>query len=288
MAKRLLQWHPAFYAAMRIELEEEADKIRIEEEHLLGEKPTQIDLLIIKKDKTQKIKKNIGQIFRTYNILEYKAPDDYLSVNDFYKVYAYACFYQSQTDSVEAIDPTELTITFVCNHYPRRMLTHIRHVRGITARLREPGIYDLTGDPIAMQLIVTKRLSKENNFWLQSLRNDLRTGEEIRTIEEKYRKNRDKMPYRAVMDVIMRANDEKMEDEEMVPHEVWEQTVLQLGREEGEERGMRIGEESGESRMCQLAEKLITASRLPDFLRAIKDRDFRQKMYQEFGIEKNV
>ena len=280
MAKRLLQWHPAFCAAMRIELEEEADKIRIEEEHLLGEKPMQIDLLIIKKDKAQKIKKNIGQIFRTYNILEYKAPDDYLSVNDFYKVYGYACFYQSQTDTAEAIDPAELTITFVCNHYPRRMLTHIKHVRGITTRLREPGIYDLTGDPIAMQLIVTKKLSKGNNFWLQSLRNDLRSEEEIRTIEEKYGKNRDKTPYQAVMDVIMRANDEKMEEKKMVPHEIWEKVVMEIGEEKGEERG--------ENRMGQLAERLIAASRLPDFLRAIKDRDFRQKMYEEFGIGRNA
>ena len=272
MAKRLLQWHPAFCAAMRIELEEEADKIRIEEEHLLGEKPMQIDLLIIKKDKAQKIKKNIGQIFRTYNILEYKAPDDYLSVNDFYKVYGYACFYQSQTDSAEAVDPAELTITFVCNHYPRRMLAHIKHVRGITTRLREPGIYDLTGDPIAMQLIVTKKLSKENNFWLQSLRNDLRSEEEIRTIEEKYGKNRDKTPYQAVMDVIMRANDEKMEEKKMVPHEIWEKVVMEIGEE----------------KMGQLAEKLIANGRISDVSKAAKDGDFRQKMYEEFGIERNT
>ncbi len=283
MAKRLLQWHPAFCAAMRIELEEEADKIRIEEEHLLGEKPMQIDLLIIKKDKTQKIKKNIGQIFRTYNILEYKAPDDYLSVNDFYKVYAYACFYQSQTDTVEAIDPTELTITFVCNHYPRNMLAHIKRVRGIRAQLREPGIYDLTGDPIAMQLIVTKRLSKENNFWLQSLRNDLGSEEEIRTLERRYEKNRNKTPYQAVMDIIMRANNERME-EKMVPHEVWEKVVLEIG----EERGVKIGEARGESRMGQLAEKLIAAGRIPDVSKAAKDGAFRQKMYKEFGIENMV
>ena len=283
MAKRLLQWHPAFCAALRIELEEEADKIRIEEEHLLGEKPMQIDLLIIKKEKTQKIKKNIGQIFRTYNILEYKASDDYLSVNDFYKVYGYACFYQSQTGKVAEIDPAELTVTFVCSHYPRRMLAHVRNARGITARLREPGIYDLTGDPIAMQLIVTKRLSKENNFWLQNLRNDLRPGEEIDTLIERYREKKDKTPYQAVMDVVMRANDEKMEDKEMVPHEVW----VEAARKAIEKHNMEIGEE----KMGQLAEKLIANGRIPDVSRVVRDQDFRQKMYEEFGIdgyEKNM
>ena len=95
-------------------------------------------------------------------------------------------------------------------------------------------------------------------------------------LEKRYAERRDKMHYRAVMDVIMRANDEEMEAKKMVPHEVWEKVVLE------------IGEEQGETRMGQLAEKLIAASRLPDFLQAIKDRDFRQKMYEELGIERNA
>ncbi len=279
MAKRLLQWHPAFCAAFRIELGEEACKLQIEEEHLLGEKPMQIDLLIIKKEKVQKIKKNIGRIFRTYNILEYKAPDDYLSVNDFYKVYGYACLFQAETDRIEEIDPTELTITFVCNHYPRHMLEHIRRVRGITVRLCEPGIYELTGDPIEMQMIVTKELSREKNFWLQSLRSDLRPGEEIRTLVKKYEEEQEKAPCRAVMEVIMRANWEKMEVRD-VTYDAWEKMTL--------ERGEKTGEERGERKMCQLAEKLIDAGRLPDFSRAVRDDDFRQKMYDEFGIGRSI
>ncbi len=36
------------------------------------------------------LNKSVGdRIFRTYNIIEYKSPDDYLSINDFYKVYGY-------------------------------------------------------------------------------------------------------------------------------------------------------------------------------------------------------
>ncbi len=46
-----LQWHSAFYAAIRIELEEELDKVHMEEEHFLGKKPMQMDMLIIKKEK---------------------------------------------------------------------------------------------------------------------------------------------------------------------------------------------------------------------------------------------
>ena len=34
------------------------------------------------------------------SIIEYKSPDDYLTINDFYKVYGYCCFYQSDTEHV--------------------------------------------------------------------------------------------------------------------------------------------------------------------------------------------
>lgn len=88
-----------------------------------------MDVLLIKKTKNVQIEKSIGQIFRAHNIIEYKSPEDYLSINDFYKVYAYACLYQSDTDKVNEIDPSMITITFVYSHYPRELLRHLAEVR---------------------------------------------------------------------------------------------------------------------------------------------------------------
>ena len=85
----------------------------------------------MKKLKETTIKKSIAKLFRNHNIIEYKAHDDYLSINDFYKVYGYACIYQSDTDRVKEVDPETLTLTFVCSHYPREMLKHLKQVRGI-------------------------------------------------------------------------------------------------------------------------------------------------------------
>lgn len=59
--KPLLQWHPAFFAGIRIELEEEAEKLIFENEHQLGTKPKEIDVLIIKKNSSDRIRKNIGR-----------------------------------------------------------------------------------------------------------------------------------------------------------------------------------------------------------------------------------
>ena len=131
MEKTKLQWHPGFSAALKMTLESEKECLEIHEEFQLSKKPLQIDILIVKKLKETTIKKSIAKLFRDHNIIEYKAPDDYLSINDFYKVYGYACIYQSDTDRVKEVDPETLTLTFVCSHYPREMLKHLKQVRGI-------------------------------------------------------------------------------------------------------------------------------------------------------------
>ena len=50
--KKLLQWHPAFYAGLQIEFGEEADKLIFKREYNLSTKPMQIDVLVIKKKTT--------------------------------------------------------------------------------------------------------------------------------------------------------------------------------------------------------------------------------------------
>ena len=128
MEKEVLQWHPAFYAGLQIEFEEEKDNLIFENEHQLGTKPKEIDVLIIKKEKDVPIKKNIGRIFRKHNIVEYKSPTDYLSIDDFYKVYAYACFYKADTEKQNSIPISEITITFVCKRYPGKLINHLKKV----------------------------------------------------------------------------------------------------------------------------------------------------------------
>ena len=47
---------------------------------------TSLNKLIIKVKEGERIQKNIGRIFRKYNIIEYKEPGETLTINDFYKV----------------------------------------------------------------------------------------------------------------------------------------------------------------------------------------------------------
>lgn len=207
-----IQWHPAFDAALQIELGDEAKYLEFESEHMLTKKPMQIDVLV-KNDKHVKIQKNIGRIFRQYNIIEYKSPKDDLNIDDFYKTYAYACIYKSDTEAVDRIQATELTISFVCYHYPRAMLNKLERDRCITVEGVDDGIYYLLGDAIPIQLIVVPALSKENNYWLNNLRNDLKSGGEIRRFIELYEKNKNSKLYQALADTIMRANWKEVKEE---------------------------------------------------------------------------
>ena len=66
------------------------------------------------------------------------------------------------------------------------------------------------GDPIPIQLLVLPELSNKENYWLQSMRTNLRAGAEIRKLMSEYEKHRKSKDYAAVMDLITRANWEHM------------------------------------------------------------------------------
>ena len=267
MQKKKIQWHQGFSAALRITLQEEMEFLEMQEEYLLSRKPLQIDILILKKKKELTIRKAIGRIFRRYNIIEYKSPEDYLTINDFYKVYVYACVYQSNTDRINEVDPRELTITFVCSHFPREMVRHLEEVRGIHTKLAEKGIYYLGGDPIPIQLLITPELSREESYWMQNLRTDLKAGGEIRELMMRYEQNRKRKDYEAVMDLITRANWEQMEEEKKMCDALNELFAEELkeaderGRAAGMESGLKAGKESGRTEGIQLAKQVFRLSR---------------------------
>ena len=45
--KEALQWHPAFFAGIQIELKDDKENLSFENEHQLSTKPMEIDVLVI-------------------------------------------------------------------------------------------------------------------------------------------------------------------------------------------------------------------------------------------------
>ena len=50
-------------------------------------------------------------------------------------------------------------------------------------------IYYLKGDPIPMQILIAPKLSDKENYWLQSMRTNLRAGAEIRNLYPLHKKS---------------------------------------------------------------------------------------------------
>lgn len=209
--KKLLQWHAAFYAGIQIELAEEADNLLFENEHMLSTKPMQVDVLITKKDAKKSIRKNIGQIFRKYNLIEYKSPDDYLSINDFYKMLGYAYFYIADTAHVNEIQYEELSISYVCAKYPRELISHLV-AKGHTMEKKEEGIYYVHGNRFAIQIVVNPTLSEEKNLWLKNLTNGIKDAASVEQLVRAYENNKENTLYSSILDILIRANRAKFSE----------------------------------------------------------------------------
>ena len=116
-----LQWHPAFCAAAGLEFHEDIERLELKPEYNLSKEPIRIDLLIIKEESDRRIKNEIGHIMRTYNVIEYKSPEDALTIDDFYKTVGYACLYKGYGERVDAVPINELTISIFREARPEKM-----------------------------------------------------------------------------------------------------------------------------------------------------------------------
>ena len=289
----LLQWHPAFYAGIQIEFGAEAQHLTFESEHLLGSKPMQIDI-IVKNEQNKTLKKNIGRIFRKYNIIEYKGPGDYLSIDDFYKVYGYTCFYKADTPSTNIISIQDLTITFISHRYPQKLLRHLTTERNFKIQKIEKGIYYLLGDFIPIQFIVTSKLSSKENLWLKGLTNDLKDMNLTAALAEDYQKHRTNTLYQSVMDIIMRANKHQFEEAKNMCEAMreWireeyadeiEEAKKKAGKS-GFDTGFNSGLQDGTRRVNTLNQKLLELGRNEDILKSATNPEYQQQLFKEFGL----
>ena len=253
-------WHPAFIEAIKLELDDYKDVLEFHSEYQLTSEPLRIDCVIIKKAKGVVIRKNIAAIFREVNLLEYKSPDDYVSVADFYKVYSYACLLVA----LENVSVRSVTISFVESRYPRELFTHLQEVRKFSVEETRTGIYTVKGDIFPIQVINSRRLSADENLWLRDLYGKLAPREIFRIITEISRHGK-QAGAEAYWDVINRANNDTLRRsfnmgrttlsfEEILEEVGWTARV--------EARGVAIGEANGvakgkECKAIEVAQNMI-------------------------------
>lgn len=116
-----IQWHPGFYGAAELEFLSNKGDLEFQREFNLSKEPIRMDLLIIKKLADIRTKNELGHIFKKFNVIEFKSPDDSLSIDDYFKTVGYACLYKGLGDTVDQIPADELTISIFRESYPREM-----------------------------------------------------------------------------------------------------------------------------------------------------------------------
>ena len=177
-------WHPAFCGATEWELKQNKDSLEFKQEYPLGKEAPQTDLLVIKKDPAVTIDNEIGRIFKTHNVLEYKGAGDKLTIDNYYKTIGYAALYKGLGKHVNEIPAEEITMTLIREAYPRELFKMLKGY-GVDADKKYDGIYYLRGNTIFdTQIIVTKELDGDKHASLKILSRKAKESDVRKFLEE--------------------------------------------------------------------------------------------------------
>ena len=247
---------------MELEFSRYKDLLDFNREFPLSKEPLRVDLLMIKKIKDIIIDIDIGRLFKTYNIIEYKSPKDGLTIDDYIKTVGYAYLYKGLGATVDAVPLSELTATIVRDTEPTELFKKIKSEGG-SIEEKYPGVFYITGVVgIPTQFILTSSLSEDFHVCLRVLSNKA-TEEDIKRFIEmtsNFTEPIDKENADAVMHVSINANREvynKIREEnpfmcqalrELMKDEFMETEArgISIGEARGEARGKAIGEAQGE------------------------------------------
>lgn len=256
MKDKKIQWHPGFVAAMNLEFAQDRTGLIFEKEYNLNTKPLEVDLLVIKKEASMKITNEIGNLFKGYNIMEYKSPEDGLDIDAFYKAGAYAGLYKSYGDTSDAIKADDVTVSLVREVKPKGLFRYFREHNYMVSNPYH-GIYYVEGAVLfPTQIIVTRELDEAAHVWLGALSERMEKQDMVRLLESVGRlsEKADKEFADSVLEVSIGANRGVMEelkgDENMCQAlmEIMEPQLLikeNEWREEGIKEGIKEGRIQG-------------------------------------------
>ena len=220
-------WHDAYYEALQLEFYQYKEFLKFEKEHQLSQEALRMDVLVIKKDKDVQIAKNIGQIFRGYNIFEYKSESDSFSLWDYNRVLGYAHLYSS----FEKVVMSDITVSISLTKYPRKLMKYLENECGLEVRDLGKGINYIIGGIVPIQILESKRLSPDSNLFLRNLHSNLSSKDMLSTIQA-YKKQKPLDDKNVYLDRLIRANLVAFK-EAMKMSEAVKEIILETAEENG-------------------------------------------------------
>ena len=158
-----IQFHPGFYGAAELEFRLETAEIEFNIEYNLSKEPLRVDLLVVGKQNDIQLENEAGRIFKRYNIIEYKSPDDGLTIDDFFKTIGYACLYKALGKTVNQIPEEQITVSLFRDTYPQELFRTLKE-SGRKIEEKYPGIYYVSGNvQFDVQIVVMNQLSPEKH-----------------------------------------------------------------------------------------------------------------------------
>ena len=221
-------WHEAFFEALQLEFHRYRDSLKFENEIQLSKEALKMDVLVIKKKPGERIDKNIGKIFSTHNVFEFKSETDSLTEQDYNKVCAYALLYSSFTPT----PVSEVTVSFAVTIHPRELIKYLENERGFTVRTAEPGICYVEGDTFPVQILENKLLSPDENLFLRSLRSNL-TADDVTKMAEAYKKLKSFEGKNVYLDRLIQANQEAFKEAMNMMSDVAKELFFEVAERDG-------------------------------------------------------
>lgn len=172
-----IKWHPAFCSATEFDLRYYSEVLDFFPEYQLSKEPLIMDLLIIEKLKDVVIDNDIAKLFRRYNIVEYKSPDDGLTIDDFYKTIAYAALFKSSGDRVDKYPADQITVSLFREKEPVKLFKELKEL-GMSIEKVFEGIYHIKGNTLfPVQVIVTGDINSKTHPALKVLSKNAKYGD---------------------------------------------------------------------------------------------------------------
>ena len=164
----------------------------------------------------------------------------------------------------------------------------------IQIELEAERIYYVSGPKIPIQVIVTQQLSKEKNLWLRSLTDRIKDKEDMKRLLNEYIEKQKNPLYESVMQMIVRANEEKFKEADcmcealnrIIQDQIEEKirNSLQAGYDEGYGMGMQQGMQQGEHSINSLILCLAKLGRTSDIIKSASDPEYQKSLLKEFGL----
>lgn len=180
-------WHEAVVCALQIDLRDYSHLLEFLTEYPLGKKGFRIDLLLIKKLSDQSISKTVAQIFKTFNLFEIKGLGSSMNTDCYYKTIGYACFLIDQSGKACQYTHTDISLSFLCLHYPGKLIKYLTKKRKLEVEKSAPGVYHISKEIFPAQVIVTPELSPDDSLYLHCLTSHLRDAQLVQKLVNDYR-----------------------------------------------------------------------------------------------------